>query len=146
MRKHILFVSLLMTLVISINSQSVVSESVKPTCDVYNNIKVGLTITHLFAALGKNVTLTKQELKKEHNHFWIDKWITAYTYREMVWRIEYKGLRLPCRYLYDQSANLQRHLSDDATILVIYDVSNGTTSVTNLDMWNQILLSTKLKQ
>ncbi len=147
----ILFIVLVVigwTLLILVFSQSVtgqtlpvILESNPPdTCDVYSNVKVGSSIKHVSAALGKDIPILKVEAKKPYNHVKVDKWITIYTYKEVVWRVEYKGLRLPCRYFYDSVNNLQRHLTGDGSILVVYDPIDGNTYVTNLDIWHHHIL------
>ena len=118
----------------------IVESNPKSECDIYNNVKVGQILPHTFAALGKKLTLSKKELDRRHNYFVVDKWITIYSYKEIVWRIEYKGLRLPCHYQYDSNSNTQRYLTPDGTIVVIYDPSDGTTYVTNLPIWYRVIM------
>lgn len=121
----------------------VILESNPPnTCDVYNNVKVGSSIKHVSAALGKDIPVVKIDVKKPYNHVTVDKWITIYTYKEVVWRVEYNGLRLQCRYVYDDISKTYRYLNTDESIRVIYDPITNSSYVTNLEIWHhQIFLS-----
>lgn len=123
---------------VAIDVQIIESNS-ELTCDVYNNIKVGMTLPHFYAAIGKKLTRTAKDYDKVNEFIAINKWLIIYVFKGIVWRIEYKNLRLPCIYIYDSYSNSQKYLSPDGSISVIYDMTDGNTYITNIDIWYRVI-------
>lgn len=109
------------------------------TCDVHNNIKVGMTLPHFYAAIGKKLVRTAKDYDKVNEFIAINKWLIIYVFKGIVWRIEYKNLRLPCTYIYDSYSNSQKYLSPDGSVSVIYDIAEGNTYITNIDIWHRVI-------
>lgn len=135
MENHFLFVKnalsryILHSLFILILTQVSLSQtiSIKQPCYVVNNIIPGQTYDYVFASLGiSNIKPTKtSEL------FFINDKI-IYVYREVVWRIEYKNIKLNCNYDFDNKFNVNN-------IRVAYTEDEGT-SVTDMGIYFRLLV------
>lgn len=97
----------------------------KPPCYEKDNVIPGQVLDLVLAELNLNLKINK----KFDIIYLEDK--SLYIYKEIVWRIEYKNIKLNCKY--------EKNQYYDNDIKVNYDGQN--TSVTDINIYSRLLLN-----